>query len=47
MSHEIRTPMNAVLGMLSLLQATPLSVRQQDYTRKAESAAKSLLGLNQ
>ena len=45
MSHEIRTPMNAVLGMLSLLQATPLSVRQQDYTRKAESAAKSLLGL--
>ncbi|MCX8521962.1 MAG: response regulator [Rhodoferax sp.] len=45
MSHEIRTPMNAVLCMISLLQATPLSVRQQDYARKAESAAKSLLGL--
>lgn len=45
MSHEIRTPMNAVLGMLQLVQKTELSVRQQDYILKAQTAAKSLLGL--
>lgn len=45
MSHEIRTPMNAILGMLQLLQQTELSNRQYDYTEKAESAAKALLGL--
>ncbi|MBJ7313231.1 response regulator [Rugamonas sp. CCM 8940] len=45
MSHEIRTPMNAVLGMLQLLQQTPLAPRQQDYAVKAESAARSLLNL--
>lgn len=45
MSHEIRTPMNAVLGMLHLIQNTELTPRQLDYIIKAESAAKSLLGL--
>ncbi|MFI8382254.1 CHASE domain-containing protein [Pseudomonas sp. NPDC079086] len=45
MSHEIRTPMNAVLGMLHLVQNTELESRQLDYISKAESAAKSLLGL--
>ena len=45
MSHEIRTPMNAVLGMLQLVQKTALDARQQDYVAKAQSAAKSLLGL--
>jgi len=45
MSHEIRTPMNAILGMLSLLQKTPLSSQQADYAGKASGAAKSLLGL--
>jgi len=45
MSHEIRTPMNAILGMLKLLQKTPLSERQQDYASKTEGAARSLLGL--
>jgi signal transduction histidine kinase len=45
MSHEIRTPLNAVLGMLRLLQSTPLSARQGDYAAKSESAARSLLGL--
>jgi signal transduction histidine kinase/DNA-binding response OmpR family regulator/HPt (histidine-containing phosphotransfer) domain-containing protein len=45
MSHEIRTPMNAVLGMLRLLQKTPLDARQRDYAVKSEGAARGLLGL--
>ncbi|MBU1330089.1 MAG: PAS domain S-box protein [Gammaproteobacteria bacterium] len=45
MSHEIRTPMNAVLGMLQLVQSTQLSTRQHDYVSKAQTAARSLLGL--
>lgn len=45
MSHEIRTPMNAVLGMLQLIQSSTLNPRQQDYVGKAQSAARSLLGI--
>ncbi|WP_338522676.1 PAS domain S-box protein [Pseudomonas batumici] len=45
MSHEIRTPMNAVMGMLQLVQHTDLNARQRDYVVKAQTAAKSLLGL--
>jgi signal transduction histidine kinase/CheY-like chemotaxis protein len=45
MSHEIRTPMNAILGMLGLLQKTPLTTRQRDYADKTKGAAHSLLGL--
>jgi len=45
MSHEIRTPMNAILGMLTLLRKTDLTVRQTDYAAKSEGAARALLGL--
>jgi PAS domain S-box-containing protein len=45
MSHEIRTPLNAVMGMLALLRATPLDLRQRDYAEKADRAARSLLAL--
>jgi PAS domain S-box-containing protein len=43
MSHEIRTPMNGVLGMLQLLQKTPLSSEQAEYVDTALSSGTSLL----
>jgi PAS domain S-box-containing protein len=43
MSHEIRTPMNAAMGMLYLLQQTPLSDKQKNYLGKAQNATSSLL----
>lgn len=43
MSHEIRTPMNGVLGMLQLLQTTPLTPEQQGLIRTAEQSATATL----
>ncbi len=43
MSHEIRTPLNGVLGMLQVLQETPLSNEQESYAAKAVLSGKSLL----
>jgi signal transduction histidine kinase/DNA-binding response OmpR family regulator/HPt (histidine-containing phosphotransfer) domain-containing protein len=46
MSHEIRTPINAVLGMLYLaLKSGDLTSTLRERLRKAEGAAKSLLGI--
>ena len=39
MSHEIRTPMNGVIGMLNLLQKTPLDDGQRSQVRIALSSA--------
>ena len=45
MSHELRTPFNGMLGMLSLLETTPVSAQQSDYIRTARSSAQHLLTL--
>lgn len=45
MSHEIRTPMNGVMGMLQILNETPLSQEQEEYTKVAINSAASLISL--
>lgn len=45
MSHEIRTPLNGVLGMLDLLNHTPLSSEQSRYTEIAQTSGETLLSV--
>lgn len=45
MSHELRTPLNGVLGLASLLSATPLSAQQKDYLRLIRQCGEDLLKL--
>ena len=43
MSHEIRTPLNGMLGTLSLLEDSKLTLEQLKYARLAQSSADILL----
>ena len=43
MSHEIRTPMNGVLGMIELLNSTPLQDTQKRYAQTIHQSADALL----
>ena len=45
MSHELRTPFNGLMGMLGLLQSTPVSPHQADYIQTAQESANHLLTL--
>jgi len=43
MSHEIRTPLNGIIGMLTLLEDTPLSSDQQDYISMVKECSFNLM----
>ncbi|HTK92138.1 MAG TPA: ATP-binding protein, partial [Verrucomicrobiae bacterium] len=45
MSHEIRTPFHGLLGMMSLLQETPLTSQQTGYLHTAKESANHLLAI--
>jgi hypothetical protein len=45
MSHELRTPFKGILGMLSLLEDSPLNAQQIDYLQTVWGSANHLMKL--
>src|SRR5690606_2565684 len=45
MGHRVRTPVSGVLGMLEMLQDTPLSATQRDYLSTIQRAGHELLNV--
>lgn len=45
MSHEIRTPLNAVIGMSTLLQDTPMTLEQAEFSDTIRKSGETLLTL--
>lgn len=45
MSHEIRTPLNGIMGLLQLLETSPLDAEQQEWVRLALGSADRLTQL--
>ncbi len=44
-SHELRTPMNGVIGMIGLLQDTPLTEEQRSYADTVKQCGEALLAI--
>ena len=43
MSHEIRTPLNGIIGMLTLLEDSPLTDNQQEYVNMIKECSYNLM----
>ncbi len=45
MSHEIRTPLNSIIGFSELIENTPLSAEQQEFSKAVRTSSLALIDL--